>query len=150
IARVRRLALTRLQAGITSRRTRLAVKGLELGTLFLALAKGLLRVAAFAACAACAYVWLTFVLVQFPYTHPWGELLGTYLSHALTAVGTATIAAVPGLFIVAVILLVTRILSNAVSQVFLAVEAGRLTSSWLEAETARATRRLVVLVIWAF
>jgi small-conductance mechanosensitive channel len=149
VARARRFSLSSLQRAIAARRTRLAVKGLELGAFLLTMAKLLLRIAAFTAWAAGAYVWLTFVLIEFPYTRPWGEQLGTYLSDSLTSIAGGVVAAVPGLFIVAVIVLVTRLITHAVSELFLAVESGRLVVEWLEAETARATRRLVIVVIWA-
>ncbi len=49
-----------------------------------------------------------------------------------------------------VILLVTWALTRVVAQFFQTVGAGRIRAAWLEAETAEATRRIVVVVIWVF
>ena len=97
-----------------------------------------------------AYLWLTFVFVQFPYSAPWGERLGHYLLDLAGFLGASLLHAVPDFFTVLVILLVTRALTRLVAQFFQTVAAGRIRSAWLDAETAEATRRIVVGVIWLF
>ena len=49
-----------------------------------------------------------------------------------------------------VILLVTRALTRVVGQFFASVQQGRIRTEWFAAETAEATRRIVVAVIWVF
>jgi small-conductance mechanosensitive channel len=49
-----------------------------------------------------------------------------------------------------VILLVTRAITRVVARFFETVGAGRFRAPWLEAETAEATRRIVVGAIWLF
>ncbi len=97
-----------------------------------------------------AYLWLTFVFVQFPYSAPWGDRLGRYLLDLGVFIGRGLLGAVPDFFTVLVILLVTRAVTRLVAHFFRTVAAGRVRSPWLDAETAEATRRIVVGVIWLF
>ena len=54
------------------------------------------------------YAMLTFILRQFPYTRPWGESLRTYLVTTVANLGLGMLNALPDLFTVALIVLVTR------------------------------------------
>jgi hypothetical protein len=54
------------------------------------------------------------------------------------------------LFTVIVIFLLTRIIISVVNRVFQQIESGDLTVPWLHADTARATRYLVVVLVWIF
>lgn len=110
----------------------------------------LTKLGAIAAAAVAVYLWLTFVLVQFPYTAPWGRGLGAYLHGLLTQLGHGAVSALPGLFTVLVIFLFTRLVTRGVNGLFLSIERGRLRLGWLEPETAKATRRLVIVLIWLF
>ena len=60
------------------------------------------------------------------------------------------LAAVPRLFTVIVIFLLTRIIARIVNRIFLEIENGDLKVNWLNTDTARATRRLVIVLIWIF
>lgn len=99
-----------------------------------------------------AYVWIGTVLAQFPYTSPWGEILGHQV-HAL-AVGMlhGILGALPGLAVVVIIFAITRWVANIADHLFRQLEHGRDTEreSWLGRDTARATRRIVVVLIWIF
>lgn len=97
-----------------------------------------------------ADLWLTFVLLQFPYSRPWGQGLGHWLGGLLAKLGNGALNAVPGFFTVIVIFLATRLIVQGVDRFFRSVEIGWLKVSWLEAETARATRRLAIALIWIF
>jgi small-conductance mechanosensitive channel len=97
-----------------------------------------------------AYLWLTFAFVQFPYSAPWGARLGQYLLDLAVFLGSSLLHAVPDLFTVLVILLVTRALARVVANFFGSVAEGRIKGPGLDAETAEATRRIVVGVIWLF
>lgn len=97
-----------------------------------------------------ADLWLTFVLLQFAYSRPWGEGLGRWLSDLLGKLGTGALDAVPGLFTVVIIFLATRLIVQGFERFFRSIEIGWLKVSWLEAETARATRRLAIVLIWIF
>jgi small-conductance mechanosensitive channel len=96
------------------------------------------------------YVWLMYELMRFPYTQPWGDRLGTFLIDLFQTVFHAIVEALPDLFTVVVILVLTRIVTRLVAGLFLGVEQGRITIHGFHPETARATRRLFVFVIWIF
>jgi small-conductance mechanosensitive channel len=94
------------------------------------------------------YLWLSFVLRQFPYTRPWGESLRSLLLGEVGAAGEAISLALPGLITVAVILLITRVVTKVVGLVFAAVEADRMSLPGVYPDTAAAARRLVTAVLW--
>jgi len=94
------------------------------------------------------YLWLSFVLRQFPYTRPWGESLRSLMLGEVSAAGGAVSMALPGLITVAVILLITRAVTKTVGLVFGAVEAGRMSLPGVYPDTAAAARRLVTAGLW--
>jgi small-conductance mechanosensitive channel len=96
------------------------------------------------------YVWLMYQLMRFPYTQPWGERLGSFLAELFQTVVRGILHALPDLFTVLVILVLTRSLARLVSGFFRGVERGTFSVRGLQPETARATRRLFVFVIWIF
>ena len=97
-----------------------------------------------------AYSWLTFVLRRFPYTRPWGESLREFLLGQLSRTGAAILQALPGLFTVLLIVLLTRFAIRTVQLLFLAVEEGRVTLPWMYPETAQPTRKLLTVGLWLF
>jgi small-conductance mechanosensitive channel len=96
------------------------------------------------------YTWLTFSLRRFPYTRYWGESLREFLLDRLSLVGNAILGALPGVFMVVVILLVTRFVARLVTLLFRAVQEGRINVGWLYPETAQPTKKLVVTAVWLF
>ncbi len=96
------------------------------------------------------YLWLTFVLLQFPYSQPWGERVGAYLYSVLAQLGVGALAAMPGMFTVLIILVITRVVVRIVNGVLVSAEQSRLRLNWLDPDTAKATRRILVLLIWVF
>lgn len=96
------------------------------------------------------YLWLSFVLRQFPYSRPWGTELGGYLVDVATGVAAALVAQIPNLITLAIIFIITRGLVRIIGAWFRAVEAGSVQISWLEAPTAGVTRRLAAFFIWLF
>lgn len=97
-----------------------------------------------------AYILATFVLSQFPYSEPWGTQLSTFLFELFQEFGLAIIAATPNLFTVLVIYLLTSLFVRVVTAFFRSAESGIFQSVWLQPETARATRRMVVVLVWIF
>src|SRR6185503_12050109 len=75
------------------------------------------------------------------------------LRGALGAIGTAAAArisaAMPNLFIVLVIALITRFLVKLATLFFAGIEEGRFTPGWMHPDTAAPTRRIVVALLWA-
>ena len=98
--------------------------------------------------AALLYAWLTFTLRQFPYTRPWGEALSGFVVATIADLGQGMLYAIPGLFSVALIVLITRVVVRLANIVFRAVEQGRLSLPGVYAETAQPTRRLTVALLW--
>ncbi len=96
------------------------------------------------------YLYLVFSLARFPYTHPWGEQLKEFLLNVLGTVARGIAAAIPGLVFVTVIILIARVLTRAVAVFTARVESGRITLSWLDADTAVPTRRILNAVLWLF
>jgi small-conductance mechanosensitive channel len=95
-----------------------------------------------------AYLWLAFVLRQFPFTRPWGEQLGGFLFGSLKTVLAAMLGWIPGLFVAVLIILLTRWLTRLVSGFFTAVEEGRVAMPEAVVETAQPTRRITNAVLW--
>lgn len=106
---------------------------------------GLLRSVGWALVASILYLWLTFVLSQFPYTRPWGLHLGAYILGALRRLGQGSIQSLPNLLFVSVIFFATRLLARVISAFFRGAR-----SQGMEAEIARATERLVLVLLWVF
>ncbi len=96
------------------------------------------------------YFWLTFVLRRFPYTRPWGEALRGFLVDRVAAMGRGMLDAMPDLFTVLLIVLLTRFAARLTGMLFDAVEAGRASLPWVYPETAQPSRRLVTAMLWVF
>jgi small-conductance mechanosensitive channel len=116
----------------------------------LSLLRGVGRVSFVALYLLLGYAWLTFVLRRFPYTRPWGEALRGFVLGTVLVLGKGMLAAVPGLFTVAVIVVITRLLARGVHAFFLAVERGRVALPGVYPDTAQPTRRLMVALLWIF
>jgi small-conductance mechanosensitive channel len=121
----------------------LADRAFDAGDRTLRLATSLIAVAAI-------YVCFILVLRQFPYTRPWGETAGGYLADTVVRVIGRALSALPGLFTVAIVFLITRFVVRLANLVFLAVERHRLDLPGLSAGTAAATRRLTTGLLWVF
>ncbi len=96
------------------------------------------------------YLWLTFVLRRFPYTRPWGESLRTLLLARLSTFAQNALAALPDLFTIALIVILTRFAVRVVQLVFAAVEQERMAIVWIYPETAATTRKLITGLLWLF
>jgi small-conductance mechanosensitive channel len=107
-------------------------------------------VGGFVVTALLVYWWLTFSLRQFPYTRPWGETLRAQVLRLLGNATADTVAAVPGLIVVLIIVSVTRLLVQVSNGFFANIERGRSQVAWAPPETAAATRRLVAILLWLF
>jgi small-conductance mechanosensitive channel len=111
---------------------------------------GVLRLAMWGVALPLAYLWITFVLRQFPYSHPWSRELSDSLFELFGSFGQAILASLPNLAAVLVIFLLTRVVVRVVSAFFRNAESGTLEAPWLQPETARATRRVLTVLIWTF
>jgi small-conductance mechanosensitive channel len=94
------------------------------------------------------YGWIGRVLQLFPFTRPWGERLDDFLVGLGAFLFGGIAGAVPGLLIAVAIFLVARFAVGLLQRFFDRVQTGRLALGWLDADTARPTRRLVTAAIW--
>ena len=99
---------------------------------------------------AVANLWLTFVLRRFPYTRPWGETLSRKMISMLLQFGSAIARALPGLVVVAIILVACYALTRVVNKFFYSIKSGDITLQLIHPEVAAPTRRLAVAGIWIF
>jgi small-conductance mechanosensitive channel len=148
ILRLRRVAVLRLEAA--SHLERLKVFDIDLRPQAVALERQLVRLFGWAVVLVGGYLWLTFVFSQFPYSQPWSGALASYLVDTVTRVADGAVKALPGLLMVAIIFLITRAFARLATGLFREVELGNLSLRGFQPETARATRRVVVTIVWLF
>lgn len=129
---------------------RATIFGINLAEALTAIELALAKLTAMSVIVVALYLWLTFVFGQFPFTQPWGRELGGYLRQLLQTFGQGILGAIPGLFAVALIFLLSRVAARAIGGFFKRVESGALEIEWLEPETAKATRRVVLVLVWIF
>ena len=96
------------------------------------------------------YQWLGYVLGRFPFTRAWGEQLNTYLATTAIRILTAIAQAIPELLIVAVIFVLARAATGILRNFFDGVQSHRIEVDWLDSDSARPTRRLANIAVWAF
>ncbi len=150
IVRTGRRSLARLAKTAAESVRPLALGGIDLRPLVMTFERGAIKLTTWAVGLALAYLWLTFVLIQFPYTQPWGEHLGAFLISLFKSLGAGVVESIPGIFTVLVIFLLARVVVRLVNGFFREVEKGDLPIPGLHQETARATRRMLVVLIWVF
>ena len=96
------------------------------------------------------YGWITFTLMQFPYTRPSGEQMEGQLLALVGDIALAIATAIPGLLLVIVILLIARLIIRLASLFFDRVARGKITMGGLDADTVVPTRRIFQLLVWTF
>jgi len=96
------------------------------------------------------YQWLGYVLSRFPYTRPWGERFSGFLIDTLVGMLAAVADSVPGLLVAILIFVLAKFASNMARGFFDGVQSGQLSFTWIDADSARPTRRLVAIAIWLF
>ncbi len=147
VLRLHRRALSR---GRLLAKVDVKLGGVTLRPLLEALERGTVKLTTFGLVVIATYLWFTFVFGLHPYTRPWGEGLAEFLIDLLKRLGGGVLDAIPGLFTVLVIFVLTRILVRGVDGFFRSVELGAMSVPWLAPDTAKATRRLSGTLIWIF
>jgi len=94
------------------------------------------------------YAWLTVVLSLFPWTQGWSWLLLDSARSKLVEALIAIAKALPGLFVIVVIVFVFRWLTRLSDRFFDAIAAGTLHLGGFHAALARPSRRLVRILLW--
>ena len=97
-----------------------------------------------------AYIFVAYTLDQFAHTRALGEGLYHAFTDLVMQGVTAVAAALPGVFVAALIFLVAWVGTQVSTQVFNHVASGRLKLGMLDAHTAPATRRIVNASLWLF
>lgn len=121
------------------------IRGVVLGA-----EKGLVRFWFFSMSLLLTYLWFAFILKQFPYSEPLGIRLGAYLLSLLLSFWNSIIDAVPGLFTIIVIFALTKIVTSSIARFLRNIEQGKVHPLGFDSETARATRRILIVLIWVF
>jgi len=114
------------------------------------LADGALRLLGTLLILLLVYEWLVLVLNQFALTVSWADHLNIALFAALSVVANAIVEAMPNVFVVAVIALITAMLAKTSNAFFQLIERGQVRFEKLDVEAARATRKLVTFGLWLF
>lgn len=135
---------------ITDRRISLNLGGFDLRPVIWGLLRKLIQLIRFVLLLFFGYLWLSFVLRQFPYSQPWGERLGTFLVEIALRMGHALLRQIPNVLTLIVIFVITRSVVRLINAWFGAVETGTVQVGWLEGPAARVTRRLISVGIWLF
>ncbi len=147
--RVERMALRRL-AAVTGRAPGQRSIGTYVGRYAVRLGWRLASGIAWIFALFTGYLWLTFVLSQFPYTRPWGLVLGQQLLTLASGLALGMVNALPGLLTVAIIFLIARTFARMLNTLFESLERGALAVAWLQPDTVQATRRIVIVIVWLF
>jgi small-conductance mechanosensitive channel len=96
------------------------------------------------------YQWFGFVLTRFPYTRPWGEQLNGFFLSAIGDMLTAVATAIPDLLIAVAIFFAAHAATGVLKNFFDGVQSGRVRVGWMDADSARPTRRLAAFGVWLF
>jgi small-conductance mechanosensitive channel len=96
------------------------------------------------------YQWLSLALRQFQATRAWGEMLQKLMLDTLLPLASSAASAIPNLLVAGLILTAAHYLLGTLKPIFDRAEAGGVDLGWLDADTARPTRRLISIGIWTF
>jgi small-conductance mechanosensitive channel len=150
VTKLMRLLLNYLKRKESGASHRFVIAGVNAAPYLLSLVTGLVRIVEGVMTISIAYLWLAFVLSLFPYTEPWAWELSGFLSGLMEDFGHGILSSIPGIFTVCVIFFITRLVVSVITMFFRAVEEEVITPRWFDSETARATRRIVVVLVWVF
>jgi small-conductance mechanosensitive channel len=95
------------------------------------------------------YIYLIFVLEQFPATEPMGERLSGFLFSLAERFVQGLLDALPGVITVVVIFMLTRALLSLIDNIFRAAGSGRISLPGIHPDTTDATRRVIAVIVWA-
>ena len=142
----------RLSASAATHSRKLHLGGLRLfdaGQVF-RLTRRLFSLVAWTVAIVFGSAWLSFVLARFPYTRPWGEQLENRLLGLVTDLLLAIVGALPGLAFAVLIFVIARVLVRLAAIFFDQVERSENKLGWIDADTAKPTRRIFNFVVWVF
>ncbi len=146
VFKLRGAAIGRILKAVGSER--LSIGGLDLLPTLATVERATFRVLSWVLVFSLAFVCLTFIFHQFPLTVPIGARLGDYVLQKLADAGRTIALALPSLFAVAGVLVVTRAISLWVARMLVEIEHGLRVVTWLAQEQAKATRRIASGAVW--
>ena len=94
------------------------------------------------------YVYMTAVFSLFPWSQGWSWKLLSFAREELTLAAIAIGKAIPGLLVIAAVVILFRWLTGISDRFFDAIDTGALRVSWAHQELARPTKRIVRVVLW--
>lgn len=146
--RMRRRITRPLEARITHEATQHRIFGIDWSDYALGVVRLLLQIGA----GALILFWCVFALGhalrQFPATQPLAVEMRTHLIRVVFYMGDAIWRALPSVASIAVIVLAARATVWALGRLFDGIALGSIRITGLHADTARATHRLSVFVVW--
>ena len=89
------------------------------------------------------YLWIIYILSQFPYTIPWAESFGVFFVSKLLIILKNVMSSIPGIIMAALIFYFVYISSKVVNAVFLSIENKKLETQLFDAAD-HATKESVV------
>jgi len=117
---------------------------------FLTFSRWFVRLAAWLVLVPLTYEWVSFVLNQFPYTRPWGERVDDFLFDLVKSLGLSVLEGIPDLIVAVAIFVLARVALGLLRPFFERAERAERGTGLFDADTARPTRRIVNVAVWAF
>jgi small-conductance mechanosensitive channel len=150
VARLRARTIAGIHARLHRAGRRIRIVGHDAGTIVFNLVDFGCRILALGLVLAAGYVAATFSLNRFPYTRPWAEQMQDLFIDAASGLTQSAVQEIPNLLSVLIIFFVTRGMTRVLGGWFSTIESGRAATGLLDPESARATRRLLVIGMWIF
>lgn len=150
VARLRARTIAGIHARLHRAGRRIRIVGHDAGTIVFNLIDFGCRILALSLVLAAGYVAVTFSLNRFPYTRPWAEQMQDLFIDAASGLTQSAVQEIPNLLSVLIIFFVTRGMTRVLGGWFSTIESGRAATGLLDPESARATRRLLVIGMWIF
>lgn len=147
LLRLTHRAIHRFALRRTARAGKLKLEKVDLRVLVIRVVRRALAVVLSVLAFVAAFAWIQLVLAQFPYTAPWSERLGSRITLFAGNLLDGVVQAIPGVLVVVLIFFVTRGTARVAGRLLESFEAAD-EDDWFSGDTARATRRLVVVLVW--
>jgi small-conductance mechanosensitive channel len=150
VVRLRRGALARLRGDTVWIRRHFSVAGFDPSPHIAGALRLIVQVGTVLLVLAFINTWATVLLNDFPQTQYLGRPVRDFFVGVIGHIGRGIIRAVPGLVTIGVILAVTRLATNVLTDLCRGIERGEVRLPGLHQETIGATRRLVNAALWLF
>lgn len=150
IVRVRIRVTRRLDASARRGLDKIVLHGVDLATPMTLFLEGITAFISWVALFLAAYVCAAVVLGSFPYTALWSDMLASNLMRLFQDLGQRMVRSLPEILTVTVIFIIARMSARLLSAFMRAIEDEKVSTTFLYPDTARATRWLLLAVIWLF